>query len=118
MSGVGLLVACLAFSGLSIPLVTVEDGLAELSTGQSRELAERSLQTAEIVMDHPLERLIFPAARIEWIRYRPGHCPPGDPGSRSPESSWAVGVRYYTFFAIAGPRIVVQCGGHSARKEW
>ena len=118
MSGIALLVVCLAFSGLSIPLVTIEDGVAELATQQSRELAEASFEMAEIMMDHPIEKLVFPASRLESIRYQPGSCPPGDPGGHSPSSDWVVTIRYYTFFAIPGPRVVVRCGGHSARRKW
>lgn len=118
MAGVGLLLVCLAFSGLSIPIVTIEDGVTELSSERSRELAARSLEIAEITMDHPLERLVFPAARVEWIRHRPGHCRPGDPGARSRDAAWLVGIRFYTFFAIPGPTVVVSCGGHSGLKTW
>lgn len=118
MSGVGLLLVCLAFSGLSIPLVTVQDGVEELSSERARQLAFRSFEMAEIMMDHPLERLVFPASRLESIRHEPGSCPSGDPGAHAPEADWIVTIRYYTFFAIPGPRVVVRCGGFSARKQW
>lgn len=114
ISGIGLLLACVAFSGLSIPLATVENGVSELSSDRSRIVAVRALQMGEIMMDHPFQKLVYPAARIESVRYRPGHCPRGEPGARRADADWVVDVRYYTFFAIPGPRVRVRCGGSSA----
>jgi hypothetical protein len=73
---------------------------------------------ADTLMDHPLERIVFPAARIESIRYLPGHCSYGDPGSNLPEADWIVSVRYYTFFALRGPRVIATCGARHAQKRW
>lgn len=112
ITGITLLLGCIAFSGLSIPLVTVDDGLSELSSGESRAVAARALATADQLMEHPVRRLLFPAARIESVRVHPGHC--GEPTRPARARDLVVTIRYYTFFSIPGPRVVSTCGGARA----
>ena len=104
----GLLTMAAAFL---IPRL-ISDGVDRFRDDRARYVvAAEAYEAAWLLNDHPAARILFPAARVTEVKYEPGSCPEGEPGSDSPYAQYRARVRFYTFFAIPGPSVVVTCGG-------
>lgn len=95
-----------------IPRLLIPDGVDRFRDDRATYVVvAEAYEAAWLLNDNPVVRLLLPAARVTEVKYEPGSCPVGEPGSDSPYAQYKARVRFYTFFAIPGPSIVVTCGG-------
>jgi hypothetical protein len=98
--------------GYLAPRFLVSDGVDRFRDDRARyAVASAAYEAAWLLNDNPVARALLPAARVTAVESEPGSCPPGEPGSDSPHAQYTARVRFFTFFAIPGPSMVVTCGG-------
>lgn len=109
-----LLAAALLAIGLALPRFVISDGLRRFHDQPDRRVvAARAYEGAWLLNSHPVARLLLPVARVEEVRFEPGSCPAGEPGSDEPGAQFTARVRFYTLFALPGPSVRARCGGWS-----
>lgn len=95
-----------------IPRLLISDGVDRYRDDRARYVvAAEAYEAAWLFNDNPVGRVLLPAARVTEVKYEPGSCPEGEPGSDSSYAQYRARVRFYTLFAIPGPSMIVTCGG-------
>lgn len=130
-------VTAVAVLGIAVALLIVDDGTDRFrSDPLAYSVANEALRMSRVHRDHPLQRLLTPAARVVAVTRLVGHCnnraqdlvqpagsaQPGFPAlAQFPDPPREIGVheytalvRFYTAFGIPAGDVYLTCGGSSA----
>lgn len=67
-----------------------------------------------VMLDNPLQKLWYRAARVAEVERAPGHCRGDAPADVGPERrTWRARVRLHGWFGVPLRSIYVRCGGGS-----
>jgi hypothetical protein len=101
---------------------TIEDGMEPLETdAELLAAAEQAYRLARAHRDHPLQRILSPAASVKGIQRLAGcPAPTGGAGTTVEALPYAVLVRFYTLFGIAVGDVYVSCGNATGTRpaDW